>query len=188
LLSSLELSLSPALSKASASLSAKEKRSSSFLYSGFFNLVLLLCVCFGLNLGSRLSPNVIGIDAVQPHGAVAALEKELNSDSDSPKVFHSPDWGGYLSFLLWPQLKTYVDDRNVLNGREYYERFFTLSLGKPGWSQLLQQENFDFALLRPQMPLNVLLSARKDWEQIYQDEDAVLYKKISGEAATDPSR
>lgn len=176
-----------ALRTAILSLSAKEQRSSSFLYTGIAALVLMLMCSLGFSPAGRLSPQAIGIDAIQPAAASRALGRELDQFTGSPRVFHSPDWGGYLTFSHWPALKTFIDDRNLLNGKDYYEAFFIISQARPGWEERLAKGRFQYALLRPDMPLNTVLAQSQDWETIHQDDSAVLLKR-KAESPTDPSR
>lgn len=171
------LKLQGQLQAAAAALSKKEQRATTFRYAGSFLLLLLVMTCAAGVDPLAAGPADLSIDAVNPQGALRRLEEELAAEAIPAKIFHSPDWGGYITFKLWPRAKPTIDDRNLLNGRQAYQNFFTIASAQPGWSALMSAQGYTYALLRPEMPLRYLLAESENWDEIYRDDRALLFRR-----------
>ncbi len=89
------------------------------------------------------------------------------------------NWGG---FLTW-QLRNYpvfVDGRTDLYGDEVIDQWIDLVNGVPGWEDELKDANIRWILLEPGRPLVPRLEDDPDWELVYKDEKAVVYRWVQG--------
>jgi hypothetical protein len=120
----------------------------------------------------------------------AALQKVLALHRDRPnqRVFHSYDWGGYLTWYGWPRLLNWIDDRNEVQGQAHIEDYFSIVRADPGWQRKL--EPISILALHTSHPLAQVLGNPEtaprhekpgelekapDWEEVYRDGHAVVF-------------
>jgi hypothetical protein len=78
----------------------------------------------------------------------------------------------------WPELDVWIDDRNEVHGRAWYESYFALEHTKPGWEENLAGWNPDWVVIHSERPLAYRLAERPaDWEMVYRDNLIVLFHK-----------
>jgi hypothetical protein len=115
----------------------------------------------------------------------AALDRMVAEHRRRPDavVFHSYDWGGYLTWRGWspdgPSLKTWIDDRNEVQGREHVEDYFAILAAEPGWDAKLDRAGVAFVCVHPGAPLAGRLAGRPGWEEIYRDDFAALFERAT---------
>jgi hypothetical protein len=97
-------------------------------------------------------------------------------------IFHSQEAGDYLIWRLYPQQRSFVDGRVHLYDVDFCRDYLRISNGC-GWEELLAQYDVQWVLLPQNEEVNELLQQglekTREWEQIYEDDQAVLYHKIS---------
>lgn len=93
------------------------------------------------------------------------LEVELILREPAP-VFHSPDVGGYLTWMGYPEVKPFIDDRNQLLGRERYEEYFQVVRGENNWSEILKKWKVKWILVGREMPIVTILNKSPQWKVI----------------------
>jgi len=99
-------------------------------------------------------------------------------------VLNHPDFGGFLTLNAWPDLPVWIDDRNEVFGRAWYESYLDLQATKPGWEQTLAQWNPDWIAVYAEQPLAYRLAERPtEWEAAYRDALVVLFHKKAGTPA-----
>jgi hypothetical protein len=121
-------------------------------------------------LGS--SPSIA--DPSQPRPAaeyLATLERP-------GRLFNYLDWGGYLAYRLAPRGQIFVDGRFGIYPHTVYRDYFTISAAEPGWEQRLASYGVDTLVLhrRAQAPLVRGLSDSTEWQPVYCDATAVVYR------------
>jgi len=57
--------------------------------------------------------------------------------------------------------------------------FVDLYNGVPGWRDKLEQGRYDSAILDPYLQLNQMLHLTPGWSEVYRDEHAVVYWKVT---------
>jgi hypothetical protein len=98
-----------------------------------------------------------------------------------PVVFHSYDWGGYLTWHGWPAVRNWIDDRNEVQGKEHIEAYFSILKAEPGWEAKLADVNL--ICIESEAPLTRALRHSRRWRQIWpgpgdpQDAPAVLFER-----------
>jgi hypothetical protein len=107
----------------------------------------------------------------------AALDRLLELRDGEP-VFHDYSWGGYLLWHDWPRFRTWIDDRNEVQGREHIEEYFAILHTEPGWEQRLQRDAIGLVCVRPRSPLAYRLGESGEWEELYNDGYAVIFRRM----------
>jgi len=92
--------------------------------------------------------------AMLPGKIVSALQE----GPSNARILHSPDFGGQITFLLWPERSPTIDDRNQLNGQQAYVDFLDIYQGASGWEEKIRKGSFDWILVEKRYPLYKLLS------------------------------
>lgn len=161
-----------AIAKSFASLSRKEQNASTFLFFSCFWLVLLVSTLYLKHLPGHTEEE-LSFHPKFPKDAVHIIENSAAGE----KIFHTPNWGGYLAWHLYPKHKAFIDDRNQLNGRDKYEEFFTLNNAKPGWQRVIDKYKFYWLLLEPDAPLAYLLRDNPNWEIAHRDKVSLLLRQ-----------
>jgi len=92
-------------------------------------------------------------------------------------VLNEYGWGGYLLWTRFPDNKIFIDGRCDIYEDKVLPDYIDIIRLKPGAYQQLQKYNPDYILLTAEAPLNLLLSAKTDWQLIYEDKVAKLYRR-----------
>jgi hypothetical protein len=106
---------------------------------------------------------------------------ELNDDwkqrhGRAAVVFHSYNWGGYLTWHGWPGFRNWIDDRNEVQGEDHIRAYFALVATDPGWQD--QLAGVDIVAIHPDAPLTFRLAESGVWREVYRDPWAVLFEHI----------
>ncbi len=103
----------------------------------------------------------------------------------SGNVFNMYEWGG---FLIWqkPKIKVFVDGRMSAwkdkDGKSPYQVFLEIVQTQPGWNEKLKKIKTDYLLIANGCFLDLLLKnnpKKYNWQEVYRDSNAVIYKKIN---------
>ena len=113
---------------------------------------------------------------------------KLHRGAPDAVVFHSYNWGGYLTWRGWnpqaPRLLTWIDDRNEAQGETHTKETFSILNAEPGWDAALDRANVRFVCVEKiepiveNAPLVKELSERPaEWNKLYEDEYAVIFER-----------
>jgi hypothetical protein len=144
-----------------------ESRISAFIWPGItvmLGTVLLATTAIGRM--ERFSPNYFPVQAVQ----------WLRDHPQEGNMFNPFDWGGYISFTLWPEYRVFIDSQGDVYGEAFireYEQVITL---KPGWQDVLDTYQVDWAMVPSRWPLANAL-AYDGWDEIYADNTAIILRR-----------
>ena len=98
-------------------------------------------------------------------------------------VFNTYEWGG---FLIWQKsnIRVFVDGRMPAwkdeNGKSPYQVFLEIIQTQPGWNEKLNKWQTNYLLITNSTFLDLLLqkeSNKYNWQEVYRDNTAVIYKK-----------
>ncbi len=129
---------------------------------------------------------------------LAALENNgaiLAPPGAMPRILTSDQWADYLLFRLYPRQRVFFDGRSDFYGPKLGDDYQVLEYGGVGWRETLAQYGFELALLPRDWPLERLLAADADWQRVYDDGQATLYRRrappapkpvVAGPAAMQP--
>jgi hypothetical protein len=143
-------------------------------------IALIVLTCWIVGHGGKLGVTTLmdaHFDAKRfPVAAVNYLEKE-----DVPGPLVSPDdWGGYLIYRLYPQVRIVVDDRHDFYGEQFLKSYLKMVHVEPGWEDFLQQQQAHCVVVPTESALANILRETGGWHTIYSDDVAVVFERTPG--------
>jgi hypothetical protein len=105
-----------------------------------------------------------------------------------PVIFHSYDWGGYLTWHGWPEVRNWIDDRNEVQGKQRIEDYFTVLRTEPGWEDKFNRANVDLICIEPGAALTSRLAEDRRWKERYRDRYAVIFERQAPAGQGGPTR
>jgi hypothetical protein len=115
------------------------------------------------------------VSALFPAGAVSYL----NSHPQRGNIFNQYEWGGFLEWNL-PQVQTFIDSRtDIFEYKGVLKDYFAISTFDES-QELLNKYRIDYVLYPAHTPLAYFLANSARWECIYQDNQAVIYRRLAG--------
>jgi hypothetical protein len=146
-----------------------------------FGLMLLSVPTFRpvnplLSADLRSGPGGGFLSADHPTGAVDYLV-HVDHVAGSGRVFARMEWGGYLSWELWPRMSVFLDARIERHRPQVWQDYFAILNAAPGWDALLDGYGADYLLLErsafPELVRQV--DVHSGWRRVYSDTLSVLY-------------
>jgi hypothetical protein len=144
-------------------------------------LLVLILVGAGAKAGMELvqmhDPAVWGRDV-----PVAAVDYMRGHELPG-QLFNTYNWGGYLIWSLYPDKPVFVDGRTdlyALNSNVLAD-YVTVHWVRPGWQQVLDQYAIGSLITEHASLLDVMMAQAEDWEAVYQDSQAVIYRRERGQ-------
>ncbi|MGB6044372.1 MAG: hypothetical protein WBF93_14535 [Pirellulales bacterium] len=98
-------------------------------------------------------------------------------------IFHDYGWGGWLIWHGWPTTKSWIDDRNEVQGEAQIERYFRIVEAREGWNGELARVGTTVACISAQSRLAEHLANDASWQLRYRDKFAVVYELAVAESA-----
>jgi len=113
------------------------------------------------------------LGADTPVAAVAAL-RDLAAEAEV-RPFHTEAYGSYLIYAA-PEIPVFVDTRIELYPPEQWDDYLAASSARYDWFERLQRYGVNLLLLDRERQPDLLEAAQADarWQQIYEDEQAVI--------------
>ncbi len=108
-----------------------------------------------------------------PVDAVQAAEGQLAGR----KIFTSDQWGDYLIYRYYPDLKVFIDGRSDFYGEDIAQQYLRASHSHHEWEKILDRWGFDLALLPVEWPLATTIKTHPDWKVKYDDGKALLLER-----------
>ena len=140
--------------------------------NGIIITIIICCLIVFYPSSAKLQQRVAD---TLPVGAVNFMKTQQLSG----RVFNSHGWGGLMEWYV-PDLKPFVDGRTdifVYNGVfDDYGKIVLLQ--KP--FELLDQYKIDYVLYEPDQPLSYLLDHSPQWQRMYADSVAKVYRRVPG--------
>lgn len=131
----------------------------------------------GILLVRFLEPSRLKQSALAPMPA-AAIER-IQQDRLPGPLFHSYNWGAYITWEMYPDYLSFVDGRTDLFDDSILLDYLRAWRGEPGWEGVLDQWGIQTVLVEPQAPLAIRLQAA-GWQNVFADEKAVVFLRPEG--------
>jgi hypothetical protein len=112
-----------------------------------------------------------------PIALVSRNEARLSNSPTAARVFSSDQWSDYLTYRLYPAVKTFFDGRSDFFGPWRGEDYSSLLEGRPGCTAILDREKVRYALLPSKWALSGLLASSPLWKRVDGDQQAVLFER-----------
>jgi hypothetical protein len=100
------------------------------------------------------------------------------------RLYNRYNWGGYCIWRLWPRYGVFIDGRAEVYFDAGYADHETIESAQPGWDVLLRRYQVDTILIPPDGILAHSLSKRREWQRVYEDDQAVIFRHVSAHANT----
>lgn len=126
---------------------------------------------------ARHQPEILPADALDRFLQLHADWRQAHGHR--PVVFHSYDWGGYLTWHGGTEFRNWIDDRNEVQGKEHIQEYFSIAEAEPGWVENLDHYGVQLICIHPQAPLCVRLAQDARWCELYRDRWAVIFARRS---------
>ena len=124
---------------------------------------------------ARHQPNILPADALNHFLQIHAEWRQRHGHR--PVVFHSYDWGGYLTWHGGPDFRNWIDDRNEVQGKEHIQEYFSIAEAEPDWAEKLDRHRAQLICIHPQAALSIRLADDARWCELYRDEWAVIFAR-----------
>jgi hypothetical protein len=118
-----------------------------------------------------------------PEAAVAFLQ----SHPPGGPIFNHYDWGGYLTWKLYPSVRVFIDGRADVYGEQFLHQFADTYQFKGDWQQTLQLWNINTVLVPANSALATGLRRAPGWTVSYEDVQAVILNRSRKAALGIPS-
>ena len=114
-----------------------------------------------------------------PVAALANNRALLAPAGGPPRILTSDQWADYLLFRLYPAQRVFFDGRSDFYGQRICTDYQELLAATPRWRETMARYGFQMALLPREWPLAALLDREPGWERVYQDREAILFRRTS---------
>jgi hypothetical protein len=148
------------------------------------NAVLILLACLGI-AKAGLSPQELqaAVAGAYPEGAVHYL---MGHPAPEP-MFNEDSWGNYLIWRLDGKHKVFVDTRTGLYEEAgVFQDFVRIMQVDSDTQTLLRKYGIESCLVGRGIPFATLLAVLPDWEQVYQDDLAVIFVRKTAHTPATP--
>jgi hypothetical protein len=140
--------------------------------------LVLLAVLVKAADASLASTNARALQVQVPLGAV----RYLQAARPPGPLFNAYNWGGYLTWALYPDYPVFVDGRTDLYDDALLREYLQAALGRPGYEGVLDRRSINLVLIEHQSYLDEHLRVNPRWRLVYEDETAVVYQRLGSGA------
>ncbi|MBI5651563.1 MAG: hypothetical protein HZC40_14140 [Chloroflexi bacterium] len=153
---------------------ARQNRVSRGMVIGNWFVLAIIVVAVIARVGIVIA-NQANIERAKfPAAAVDFLQKENLPGA----LYNSYGWGGYLIWRLYPAERVFIDGRADVYGDAFIEDVFLKAYrGGADWRTPLEQSAVRVVLIEPGAPLAVQLAREREWQKVYEDQQAVIYTR-----------
>jgi hypothetical protein len=143
-------------------------------YAGIFGVALLAAVG---GLGDRWLAGTFDPRRF-PVAAVDAMAAQREIGEPGTRIFAHDQYGGYLIYRLYPDIRVFVDGRNDLfvHGT-VLDEMTAVAQAEPTWAAVLDRYHVEWLLLPAGSPLVPVALSSHHWRQEYQDETARVLRR-----------
>ncbi len=93
------------------------------------------------------------------------------------QLFNSYNFGGYLTWALYPDYPVFVDGRTDLYDDPFLREYLVIAFARPGWRAALEKYGVRLALVESNSILADQLVREADWRIVYQDPTASVFQR-----------
>jgi hypothetical protein len=95
------------------------------------------------------------------------------------RVYTDDEWGDYLIYRLYPQLKVFVDGRTDFYGAAFERSFSAALWARWNWEKPLNAYGVQTVLLPVDSPLSPTLKESSRWRTVYDDRVALVFRRVA---------
>jgi hypothetical protein len=150
-------------------ISAYDRRKDRFVLNAILMATTAILVIAYFPSQAALEKNVA------QHSPVQAVQY-LRQHSVPGRLFATYEFGDYLVWSMAPEQKVFIDGRGELYEREgVLADYLQIATLRPGALGVLHSYGVQSCLIRRNEPLETMLEALPDWQQVYADDLSVLF-------------
>lgn len=147
------------------------------LFAGWLGIALLPVLLTAYFTLQNPSPR-IRVKDEHYHGFPYEAVEFLRRQPTAGNVWNELAWGGYLMWELGPRWKVSLDGRNLtVYPRQGVKDHFELHTADSPALAVLDRYPIDLCLLRPARAVVGRLRKSDDWEKVYEDKVAVIFRR-----------
>ncbi len=140
--------------------------------SGFWSVLTAACVLAFLGVGimpgaaHKYDPDIFPVAAVN----------WMEENPQDGNVFNYFTWGGYLLYRLYPSTPVFIDGQTDFYGEALTREYEKVITVQPGWERVLTRYHVEWVIIPSELDL-VLALQEQDWQPVYQDSTAAIFRK-----------
>lgn len=124
---------------------------------------------------SSAAVNDLALRRQAPLDAIAFIE----ATQPPGPLFNSYNWGGYLTWRLYPEYPVFVDGRTDLYEHALLTAYLNTVRGAAGYADLLDHYGIKLVLIETGSPLLARLEQTGAWRELYRDDMATIYQRVA---------
>jgi hypothetical protein len=109
-----------------------------------------------------------------PHKLPAEAVRFVKSEKLYDRPFNTYEWGGYLIWTCWPDLRVFIDGRCLLYGDTLIGQSLTVEAGGPRWRRVLREHNVRTLIIRYRKHDSAHFFGDDRWRCVYWDDVALV--------------
>ena len=99
-------------------------------------------------------------------------------------VFSTDQWGDYLIYRHYPNVKVFIDGRSDFYGQKFDDQYVQVVDAASNWEKPLDEYRVQTVLLPVDSAVNSVLKQSASWRVVYDDHVAILFERVaSGQQA-----
>ncbi len=95
----------------------------------------------------------------------------------SARVLTTDQWADYLIYRFYPDQRVFLDGRSDFYGPVLGKQYIRVSSGQHDWRKILDQHDFDLALIPVDWSLTSLLKQHPDWRLLEDDGKCLIFER-----------
>jgi hypothetical protein len=140
------------------------------------NMVLLLVpLALGVSRVWHFASHQQNYESIR--NPIAAVEF-LKSQRLPAPIYNRYGWGGYLIYHLYPDYRVYIDGRADVYGDAFFTEAMHTYDGVGNWREPLDKYGIQTVIIDPDVPLSTLLRDDRDWSKVFEDDQAVIFRRV----------
>ncbi len=95
-------------------------------------------------------------------------------------VFTTDQWGDYLIYRHYPNVKVFIDGRSDFYGEKFGDRYLDVIESKWNWEKPLDEYRVRTVLLPTNASVASVLKGSSHWRVVYDDHVAIVFERVAG--------
>jgi hypothetical protein len=101
----------------------------------------------------------------------------LEQNPQEGKIFNQFVWGGYLLYRMWPDQVVFIDGQTDFYGETLMREYIDVITLTDGWEEILTRHDVSWMLIPRKEMLASHLYHAENWDKIYEDDTAVIFRR-----------
>ncbi len=111
-----------------------------------------------------------------------AASQTLGATWSGHRILTSDQWGDYLIYRHWPQVKVFIDGRSDFYGPDLGRDYLAMVNGSPQWRRHFDHYQIDYVLLPRNSDLGTQVERDPGWQIVHSDAVSIAYSRRASSA------